>query len=271
MELGLNLFGYTQMNGVHPISPPQRFEGGEEAYDEHISDTHRANVLRSCRGARHLKSAGLSAPSTVFATLAGEDLALPPAQTLDAIAIASPLHHIAAWRGFPRDAAVRLRAGGVLVIQGPCQEGNLMMGMALDIVLSPPWPRDLLEPTDLESITRCRDSICLLADTTAVKQGEDKHTFLITELIASADAAGSRRSRYYTNGHVHELAGTDLFNAGHCSFTAYLDGFVKQHRLVGPAGMRSLREFVFPLLLRLDARFRAGDGVALFVCVVFRR
>jgi len=324
VEFDLNLFGYPQLDGVHLISPPQHFEGGEETYDEHIGGTHREDLLRSGRGAwqlisrhatrpvhtlleigsgggtcslglvafaphaqtiitdtspaflqmvrRKLKAAGLSAPTTIFATLAGEDLALLPPQSLDAIVIASALHHVGDWRGFLRDAAVRLRAGGLLVIQEPCREGNLMMGMALDIVLSPLWPKDALEPTDLERITRCRDSIYLLADSTVVKQGEDKHSFLITELIAGADAAGFSKSHFYSNGHFHDLADSDLSNAqGHCSFTAYLDSFLEQHHRVSPTGMRSLRELLFPLLLRIDARFRAGDGVPLFGCMVFCR
>jgi SAM-dependent methyltransferase len=324
VERNLDLFAYPRVDGVHMISPPQHFEGGEVTYDEHIGGANREDLLRSGRGAwqlimrhatrpihtmleigagggtcslglvavapgvqtvitdtspaflrmvrRKLDAAGLSAQATVFATLAGEDLARLPAESLDAIVIASALHHVGDWRGFLRDAAVRLRAGGVLVIQEPCREGNLMMGMALDIVLSPLWPKDALEPTDLGRITRCRDSIYLLADSTVEKQGEDKHSFLITELIAGADAAGFSRSHFYSNGHFHDLADSDLSNAqGHCSFTAYLDSFLEQHHRVSPTGMRSLREFLFPLLLRIDARFRAGDGVPLFGCMVFRR
>jgi SAM-dependent methyltransferase len=324
IERDLDLFSYPQVDGVHLISPPQHFEGGEETYDEHIGGANREDLLRSGRGAwqliqrhatrpihtmlemgagggtcslglvavtpgvqtvitdtspaflrmvrRKMDAAGLSGQATIFATLAGEDLARLPAESLDAIVIASALHHVGDWRAFLRDAAVRLRVGGVLAIQEPCREGNLMMGMALDFVLSPLWPRDALEPRDLERITRCRDSIYLLADSTVIKQGEDKHSFLITELIASADAAGFSKSHIYSNGHFHDLADSDLSNAkGHCSFTAYLDSFLDQHHRVSPAGIQSLREFLFPLLVRIDARFRAGDGVPLFGCMVFRR
>jgi SAM-dependent methyltransferase len=324
VERDLDLFRYPQVDGVHVISAPQHFEGGEETYDEHIGGANREDLLRSGRGAwqlikrhsarpihtmleigagggtcslglvavasgvqtvitdtspaflrmvlRKMHAAGLSGRSTIFATLAGEDLALLPAESLDAIVIASALHHVSDWRGFLRDAAVRLREGGVLVIQEPCREGNLMMGMALDIVLSSLWPKDALDPTDLERVTRCRDSIYLLADSTVVKQGEDKHSFLITELIAGADAADFGKSHFYSNRHFYDLADSDLSIAqGHCSFTEYLDSFLEQHHRVSPAGMRSLREFLFPVLLKIDARFRAGDGVPLFGCIAFRR
>jgi 2-polyprenyl-3-methyl-5-hydroxy-6-metoxy-1,4-benzoquinol methylase len=234
-----------------------------------ITDTSPAflHIIR-----RKLEAAGMPAQETTFATLAGEDLARLPADSLDAIVIASALHHIGDWRGFLRDAAVRLRPGGVLAIQEPFREGNLMMGMALDVVLSPLLPKGSLELADLERITRCRDSIYLLADSTVAKHGEDKHSFLITELIAGADKAGFSKSAFYSNGHFHDLADSDLSNPPrHCSFIAYLDSFLEQHHRVSSAGMESLREFFFPLLLRLDARFRAGDGVPLFGCMAFRR
>jgi SAM-dependent methyltransferase len=323
-ELDLGLLAYPQLDGIHLISAPQQFEGGEESYDEHIGSAYREDSLRSGRGAwqliirhatrpvhtvlelgsgggtcsiglvaaapgvqmiitdtspaflvmvrRKMNAAGLSAQPIVYATLAGEDLARLPAESLDAIVIASALHHVGDWRGFLRDAAACVRQGGVLVIQEPCREGNLMMGLALDIVVSPLWPKDALEHTDLERITRCRDSIYLLADSTIEKHGEDKHSFLITELIAGADAAGFSKSYFYSNGHFHDLADSDLSNPqGRCSFTAYLDSFLEQHHRVSPTGMRSVREFLFPLLTRIDARFRAGDGVPLFGCMVFRR
>jgi SAM-dependent methyltransferase len=324
VEFGLDLSAYPNPDGVHLISSPQHFEGGEETYDEHIGGAYREDLLRSGRGAwqiikrhatrpirtmlemgagggtcslglvavapgvqivitdtspaflrmirRKIDAAGLPARATTFATLAGEDLARLPADSLDAIVIASALHHVGDWRGFLRDAAVRLRPGGVLVIQEPCREGNLMMGMALDVVLSPLLPKDALEIADLERIARCRDSIYLLANSAVVKHGEDKHSFLITELIAGADAAGFSKSHFYSNGHFHDLADSDLSNPPrHCSFIAYLDSFLEQHHRVSSAGMESLRELFFPLLLRLDARFRAGDGVPLFGCMAFRR
>lgn len=323
-QLGLDLSAHTRLDGVYLISPPQQFDGGEAAYDEHIGGAHRDDLLRSGRGAwqlimrhatrpvltvleigsgggtcslglvasasgvqtiitdtspaflqmvrRKMKAAGLPPRATLFATLAGEDLARLPAGTLDAIVIASALHHVGDWRGFLHDAVGLLRPGGVLVIQEPCREGNLMMGFALDVVLSPLWPKDAIDPADLERITRCRDSIYLLADSTVEKNGEDKHSFLITELIAGADAAGFGRTCFYSNRHFHDLADTDLSkHEGDCSFIAYLDSFLEQHHRVSLSGMQTLRASLFPLLQRIDARFRAGDGVPLFGCAVFHR
>jgi SAM-dependent methyltransferase len=324
VDFFLDLSSYTSLDGVYLISPPQQFEGGEEAYDEHIGGAFREDSLLSGRGAwqlirRHatrpihtmrelgsgggtcslgliadgpgvqtiitdtspaflhmvrskIDAAGLPAQAIFFATLAGEDLACLPAESVDAIVIASALHHVGDWRRFLIDSAVCLRPGGVLVIQEPCREGNLMMGLALDIVLSPLWPRDSLDRLDLERIARCRDSIYILADSTVEKLGEDKHSFLITELIAGADTAGFTKTSFYSNGHFHDLTNTDLSkHQGRCSFIGYLDSFLEQHHLVSACGMRTLRESLFPLLQGIDARFRAGDGVPLFGCVVFRR
>jgi len=49
---------------------------------------------------RKMDAAGLPTQATIFATLAGEDLARLPAESLDAIVIASALHHVGDWRGF---------------------------------------------------------------------------------------------------------------------------------------------------------------------------
>lgn len=320
----LDLSAYDCVDGVFTISPPRQFDGGEEAYDEHIGGANREDLLRSGRGAwqlverhatrpvhalleigsgggtcslglvsaaspaqtiitdtspaflrmvrRKLVAAKLPAQEVVLATLAGEDLARLPASSLDAIVIASALHHVGDWRGFLRDAASLLRPGGVLVIQEPCREGNLMMGLALDIVLSPLWPKDALDEADVQRIVRCRDSIYYLADSTIEKDGEDKHSFLITELVAGADAAGFARTSFYSNRHFYDLADTDLATQrGTCSFVDYLGSFLEAHHRVSSAGMEQLREHLFPLLQRIDLRFRAGDGVPLLGCVVFRR
>src|SRR6266404_1729899 len=54
VELHLDLFAFPQLDGVHLISPPQHFEGGEETYDEHIGGAYREDLLRSGRGAWQL-------------------------------------------------------------------------------------------------------------------------------------------------------------------------------------------------------------------------
>jgi 2-polyprenyl-3-methyl-5-hydroxy-6-metoxy-1,4-benzoquinol methylase len=221
---------------------------------------------------RKMIHAGLSMQDTRFATLAGEDLHRLCACRVDAIAIASALHHVSDWRRFLQDAATLIRPGGVLVIQEPCREGNLMMGMALDVVLSPLWPRDVLDHADVERISRCRDSIYHLADSTIEKQGEDKHSFLVTELIAGAEAAGFVGTAFYGNRHFCDLADTDLSKPqGSCSFVDYLDSFLEMHQRVTASGMQTLRQRLFPILQRIDMRFRAGDGAPLLGCMVFRR
>jgi ubiquinone/menaquinone biosynthesis C-methylase UbiE len=234
-----------------------------------ITDTSPA-FLQMIR--RKMIGDGLSMQDACFATLAGEDLARLPARSVDAIAIASALHHVSDWRAFLRDAAALIRPGGVLVVQEPFREGNMMMGMALDFVLSPLWPRGLLDQADMDRISHCRESIYHLADSTIDKPGEDKHSFLVTELIAGADAAGFVGTAFHSNRHFSDLADADLSKRqGICSFVDYLDSFLEMHQRVTPSGMQTLRQHLFPILQRVDARFRAGDGAPLLGCMVFRR
>lgn len=320
-----DLSNFATEGGISLISPPQRFEGGEEVYDAQIGGALRDDQLRSGRGAwqllvrfagrpietvmeigagggtcslglvadsgeaavlltdtsprflaivgAKLEAAGLASDRISFATLAGEDLGRLPAESCDAIVIASALHHVGDWRGFLRDAARTLRPGGVMAIQEPCREGNLMMAMMLDVVLSPIWPRELaLTGDDVERIKRCRNSIYHLADTRISKAGEDKHSFLASELAAAADEAGFRRSVLYSNFHFDNLAGSDLGRRqGPCSFLAYLDSFLEMHHGLSPDGLAKLRTHLFPMFGRLDEVFSAGDGVPLVGCMVFCR
>ena len=234
-----------------------------------ITDTSPA-FLQMIR--RKIAKEGLSDHETCYATLAGEELSRLPALSADAIVIASALHHVGDWRAFLRDAVAVLRPGGVLVIQEPCREGNLMMAMVLDIVLSPLWPKGLLDQADIERIRRCRDSIYFLADSTIEKEGEDKHSFLVTDLIAGADEAGFVGTAFYSNVHFSDLINQDLSRRqSACSFVDYLDSFLEMHHRVSQPGMQILRQELFPILHRLDSRFRAGDGAALLGCMVFRR
>jgi ubiquinone/menaquinone biosynthesis C-methylase UbiE len=320
-----DLSNFAVEDGISLISQPQRFAGGEEAYDAQIGGALRDDQLRSGRGAwqllsryagrpietvmeigagggtcslglvaesgeaavlltdtsprflgmigAKLKAAGLASERISFATLAGEDLGRLPAESCDAIVIASALHHVGDWEGFLRDAAHALRPGGVMVIQEPCREGNLMMGMMLDMVLGPLWPRELaLKRDDAERIRRCRDSIYHLADTHIPKDGEDKHNFLASELAAAADEAGFRRTVFYSNFHFDNLAGKDLARRrGTCSFLGYLGSFLEMHHGVSADGLAKLRTHLFPMFGRLEELFSGGDGAPLVGCMVFCR
>ncbi len=245
-------------------------QGSGETAGALITDTSPA-FLQMIR--RKLEAAGLDAPGTRFATLAGEDLGRLPQGSMDAIIIASALHHVGDWRAFLRDAARVLREGGVLVIQEPCREGNLMMGMALDVALSPLWPKSAaLDPADARKLQRCRDSIYLLANSQIEKIGEDKHSFSVHELADAADLAGFSRSIFYANAHFQDLADTDLAQRqGRCSFVGYFGSFLEQHHLVSAGGMAKLRQHLFPVLRHLDQSYINGDGAPLFGCMVFRR
>ncbi len=235
-----------------------------------ITDTSPA-FLQMIR--RKLAALGVDDAGMNFATLAGEDLGRLPEASMDAIVVASALHHVGDWQAFLRDAAKVLREGGVLVIQEPCREGNLMMGMALDVALSPLWPASAaLPPADTQKLERCRDSIYFLANSHIVKVGEDKHSFLVSELAHAADAAGFARNVFYANAHFQDLADTDLSQRqGACSFVRYLDSFLEQHHLVSATGMVLLRQHLFPVLQHLDRAYVDGDGAPLFGCMVFRR
>jgi hypothetical protein len=159
----------------------------------------------------------------------------------------------------------------VLVVQEPWRQGNLMMAMALDFVLSPPWPRGLPVQDDVDLIERCRDSIYYLADSTIAKDGEDKHSFLITELIAEAHAAGFSGTFVRGNAHFSDLVDAHLAaRGGICGFVGYLDSFMEHHYRVFLPGMNALRRHFFPILHRLDARFRSGDGAALLASIRVR-
>ncbi|WP_158915215.1 class I SAM-dependent methyltransferase [Caulobacter sp. S45] len=321
----IDLSAFGMEDGVRLISPPQRFDGGEETYDLHIGGALRTDLLQGGRGAwrlalnhagrpietlleigagggtcslglvglapgvaslltdpsptflhliqRKLQIAGLDAARTQYATLTGEDIGRLPKACFDVIVIASAMHHIADWRTFLVEAAAALRPGGVLVAQEPCREGNLMMAMAIDVALSELWPRSLrLSVMDVAKLERCRDSIYFLADSAAEKIGEDKHSFLVNQIIDAADAAGFTHSTFYSNSHFADLAHAEQLNTqGRCSLMQYLDSFLAQHHQISPNGMAKLRRGLFPILHRLDATFLAGDGAPLLGCIALRK
>lgn len=167
-DAAFSLDGYPCVEGIHHISPPQSFDGGEDAYDAQIGGAGNPDLLRPGRGAhrliarhitrplgdllelgagggtctlgllagvpelsavitdtspaflqllrRKLAAAGIAAPRTRYATLAGEDLHRLPAASFDAVVIASALHHVWDWRACLAQAARVLRPGGVLAI-----------------------------------------------------------------------------------------------------------------------------------------------------------
>ncbi len=317
-----DLSAYPSDGNIHLISPPQQFEGGEEAYDAHIGGANNPDLLRPGRGAwqlvaRHagrdvtswleigagggtctlgliaatpgmhalvtdtspqflriiqgkLAAAGLAAGKIAYATLAFEHVDRLPAESFDAIVIASALHHIWDWRAALAAAVRVLRPGGVLALQEPCREGNLMMGMLLDVVVSPLWPETVrLDPADIERIRNCRDSIYYLANTSIPKVGEDKHSFLPSELMQAAADAGFSRSFFYSNFHFQDLAGADpSYRSGRLSLLQYLDSFLEHHHRVSTDGMAKLRQSLFPIFGGMDHVFAVGDGAALLGCLV---
>jgi ubiquinone/menaquinone biosynthesis C-methylase UbiE len=312
-------------DGIHQISPPQNFEGGEEEYDARIGGANRANLLRCGHGAWHLvthyatremrtvlelgagggtcslglieaapasallitdtspsflrliqrkcAAAGLDAKQPRYATLAGEELDLLPAECVDAIVIASALHHVFDWQDFLRVAATRLRRGGVLAIQEPFRAGNLMMGVAIDIALSPLWPKDAtLSEEDLAKLRGCRDSIYFLSNSHIEKRGEDKHCFELSEMIAASDEAGFAGTAFHSNEHFNSLVEADLANRqGRCSLVGYLSSFLRNHHRISDDGIAKLTTHLFPILQNLDASYIRGDGPPLLGCMVFRR
>ena len=319
------LSAFPTEDGIHQISPPQNFEGGEDEYDARIGGANRADLLRCGHGAWHLvthyatrevrtvlelgagggtcslglieaapissllvtdtspsflrliqrkcAAAGLDAKQPRYATLAGEALDLLPAESMDAIVIASALHHVFDWQAFLRVAATRLRRGGVLAVQEPFRAGNLMMGVAIDIALSPLWPKDAaLVEEDRTKLRACRDSIYLLSNSHIEKRGEDKHCFELSEMIAAADDAGFAGTAFHSNAHFHNLVGADLTNRqGRCSLVGYLASFLRDHYRISDDGMAKLTAHLFPILQNLDASYIRGDGPPLLGCMVFRR
>jgi ubiquinone/menaquinone biosynthesis C-methylase UbiE len=321
----LDLSNFPVEDGIHLLSPPQQFEGGEEAYDERIGGAQRADLLRCGRGAWHLVShyatrdietllelgagggtcslglidaapaaallitdtspgflrlvqrkcaaAGLASSRVTYATLAGEALDLIPPASVDAIVIASALHHVSNWQGFLRQAATALRPGGVLAIQEPFRAGNLIMAMAMDVALSPLWPEAAkLSDEDRNRLDACRNSIYFLSNSHIEKIGEDKHCFMLSDLVAAADAAGFTHTAFHSNVHFQDLPDRDLNNRqGKCSLVGYLESFLRHHHRISEDGMAKLSAHLFPMLHQMDAAYQRGDGPPLLGCMVFRR
>lgn len=316
---------FPRRDGVYEISPPQRFAGGEEAYDATVGAADRADLLASGQGAwklaehyarrplkrwlelgagggtctlglvaassatatskivtdtsavflniirRKLAAADIADRGCAYATLAGEDLDQLTPQSLDAIFVASALHHVTDWRAFLAQAARALAPGGVLVIQEPFREGCLLMNLAMETALAAAWAGELSED-DRAKIRACRDSNYQLADSKLEKLGEDKHHFLIDEIAQASDQAGFARHAFHRNAHFDAFAhGQPIERVAACSLTEYLLSFLGVHHRVSDAGVALLRERLAPLLKPLDRLYLQGDGPALMACVAFVR
>ncbi len=311
-------------DGLHEISPPQRFGGGEEEYDETVGDANRADLLANGAGAwrvagryarrplrrwlevgagggtctlglvaasapaatkiitdvspvflnmirRKLAAAGIADDGCLYATLAGEDLTRLAPNSLDAIFVASAVHHVGDWRGFLAAAARALSPGGVLIVQEPFREGYVLLNMAMDMALAADWTGEL-SAGDQEKIRRCRDVTYYLADSTNEKNGEDKHIFLIDEFVAASNAAGFRHPVFHRNAHFYNFAnGEPIEESLKCTFCGYLLSFLGIHHRVSQAGIDTLTRRLSPVLQPLERLFLHGDGPALTACVAFVR
>jgi len=174
----------------------------EEAKDAEIllTDTSPA-FLRIIQ--RKLAANDFNHSNVNFATLAGEDLLKLGTSSYDAIIIASALHHVSDWKKCIQDARQVIAPGGVLVIQEPFKEGNLFMGIALDIILSSLWPHTIPD-NDAIRLRNCRASIYEMSDSTLEKLGEDKHTFSALELIRTGFDANFKNVQFYQNQHFED-------------------------------------------------------------------
>jgi ubiquinone/menaquinone biosynthesis C-methylase UbiE len=316
------LFGeFPYIDGIYEVSPPQRFEGGEEAYDEAVGGANRQDLLTSGKGAwslashyrrqpiqhwlelgagggtctlglvaaglaqtkiitdtssvflhmlrRKLERLGIPEDGCVYATLAGEDLGRLAPGSLDAIFIASALHHVSDWQAFLYCAAHALAPGGVLVIQEPFREGQLLMNMAMEVALAAAW-RGQLSQSDITKIESCRNSTYVLSDSTLEKRGEDKHNFLVDEMHEAGEKAGFSGVFTHRNASFEFFNGKDAFGQKvSCSLNGYLFSYLKDHHRVSGAGMDVLKRQLAPILQPLDHIFRQGDGPAFLASVVF--
>jgi predicted O-methyltransferase YrrM len=220
---------------------------------------------------RKLARLGVSDRGCVYATLAGEHLKRLGPKSLDAIFVASAVHHIGDWRGFLAAAARALAPGGVLIVQEPFREGYLLMNMAMEIALAADWA-DQLSEDDGVKIRRCRDGAYLLADSAVEKAGEDKHLFLVDEIAAASDRAGFARHVFHRNSHFYNFAhGEPIEPSMKCTFCGYLLSFLDIHHRVSKAGLDVLTRRLTPVLAPVERLFLQGDGPALTACVAFLR
>jgi ubiquinone/menaquinone biosynthesis C-methylase UbiE len=141
---------------------------------------------------RKLEQAGVNDPRVRYGVLMGEEIDRIPAGEWSLIALRSTLHHVLDWERFLAHTARALRPTGVLVMQEPCMEGYLLMGLlarlfpmasaAAGTVLSPEHRRHAQVFEDTMRFYCRRD-----LDKT---KAEDKHLFRVDEIMQVAQAHG---------------------------------------------------------------------------------
>ena len=218
---------------------------------------------------RKLASTDLDHLNVKYATLAGEDLLKLGTSSYDAIVIASALHHVSDWKKCIQDAKEVIASGGVLVIQEPCREGYLFMGIALDIILSAFWPHPIPE-SDAIRLRNCRASIYEMADATLEKVGEDKHTFSVSELMRTGFDAGFREIQIYQNQHFEDLSEGEFQEKRSCSLFSYFMSFLKHHHHISPETLATLETSLYPITSNIEALFLKGEGLPIMGSMVFR-
>jgi len=202
-----------------------------------------------------------------FATLAGEDLLKLGTSSYDAIIIASALHHVSDWKKCIQDARQVIAPGGVLVIQEPFKEGNLFMGIALDIMLSSLWPHPIPE-NDAIRLRNCRASIYEMADSTLEKLGEDKHTFSVLDLIRTGFDANFENIQFYQNQHFEDLSQGELNERCTSSLVSYFSSFLKFHHNISSETLATLESSLYPITSNIEALFKKGEGLPIMGSIV---
>ena len=141
---------------------------------------------------RKLEQGGVAEPRVRFGVLMGEELDRVPENEWSLVTLRSTLHHVLDWERFIEHAARALRPGGALVMQEPCMEGYLLMGVfarlfpiaaaAAGCPLSPEHARHakVFEDTMRFYCRRDLDKA----------KAEDKHLFRVDEIMQVAQLHG---------------------------------------------------------------------------------
>lgn len=206
-----------------------------------------------------------------FGTLAGEDLATFPPQSLDLVFLQACLHHLRDPGAFLADAATVLRPGGLLLAHEPFAEGSQLLVLALETMLAFDGTRYALTSDDRARVGGMIAAITFQIDRGADKSAaEDKHCFFVDQLLPTAwrhfaEVHFFRNQTFETIGARLECAmPIDVLDASACSVTEYLRGFMRHHHGVSDQGVRHFDDHVAPVLATLDRLARQGDAPAIF-------